>query len=219
MIFWISWIILIPLVLLLLPTRIIGRKYVKIVKKNACILSCNHQSLGDPIVLKARVNTKYKLMAKEELFRNKLGGWYLRKLGAYSVNRGGNDITAIKKTLGYLKENKHIVIFPEGTREKTGELAELKNGLVMFALRTDCYIIPAIFKKKPRLFVFNTLLIGKPFKFSDYEEFKGVKPDKDLMEKASEILSEKMKYLKDISVKDYKKVLKSDFKKIKENGL
>lgn len=213
MIFWISWIILAPLACIILPTRVIGKKYIKSVKKSAAITSCNHQSIGDPIILKAKVNTGYKLMAKDSLFKKKLAGWYLTKLGAYPVKRGENDIGVVRKTLGYLKENKHLVIFPEGTRSKSEEMAELKNGLVMFALKSDCYVIPAIFRKKPRPFVFNTLLIDKPFKFSDMEEFKDKKVDKELLAKASEILSAKMKYLKEVNIKEYKQLVKADFKK------
>ena len=217
MIFWISWLLAAPWVFIILPTRIIGKKYVKSVKKSSAITSCNHQSLGDPIVLKARVNTSYKLMAKDSLFRKKFTGWYLTKLGAYPVKRGENDIGVVRKTLGYLKDNKHLVIFPEGTRSKTEEMSELKNGLVMFALKSDCYVIPAIFRKKPRPFVFNTLLIGKPFKFSEMEEFKDKKVDKELMAKASEILSDKMKYLKEVDIKEYKKLVKADLKKKSTN--
>ena len=118
MIFWISWLLLAPLVFIILPTRIIGKKYVKTVKKSAAITSCNHQSLGDPIILKARVNTAYKLMAKDSLFKKKLSGWYLTKLGAYPVKRGENDIGVVRKTLGFLKDDKHLVFSLRGLEAK-----------------------------------------------------------------------------------------------------
>lgn len=212
MVFWISWLLLAPFVFIFFPTRIIGKKYIKKVKKESAITSCNHQSNIDPIILKARVNTSYKLMSKDTLFRKKFSAWYMSKLGAYPVKRGQNDLGAVRKTLGYLKANNHLVIFPEGTRIQDGELSELKNGLVMFALKSDCYVIPSVFKKKPRFLMLNTLLIGKPFRFSEMEEFKDKKLDKELMEKASEVLSDKMKYLKEVNVKEYKKMLKADFK-------
>ncbi|MGN0961733.1 MAG: lysophospholipid acyltransferase family protein [Christensenellales bacterium] len=196
MLYWILWIILAPFIFILLPTRVIGRKYYKLTKKKATIFATNHQSLNDPIVLKVRVNPNFKLMAKSSLFKTKFTNWFLRKLGAYPVNRGGNDITAVKTSLTHLKNNKHLVIFPEGTRGNAGDLNNLKDGVATFALKTDCYVVPAIFKKKPRVLSFNTLLIGKPFKFSDFEEFKGVKATKEIIQKASEILSEKLKFLK-----------------------
>jgi 1-acyl-sn-glycerol-3-phosphate acyltransferase len=196
----------------LFPTKIIGKKYVKKLKKTAVITSCNHQSNADAIILKTRVNTAYKMMAKDSLFKSKFFGWYMTKLGAYPVKRGQNDLGVVRKTLGYLKANKHLAIFPEGTRVKEGETAELKNGLVMFALKSDCYVIPAIFRKKPKVLSFNRLLIGQPFKFSEMEEFKDKKVDKELMDKASEVLSSKMQYLKEVNIKEYKKLIKEDLK-------
>lgn len=210
MFFWICWIICVPFIFLLCPTRIIGRKNVRKVKKFGTILSCNHQSMIDPILLKAWVNTKFKIIAKASIFKNRILGWILRKFGGYPVNRGGNDITAVKTTLSYLKNNNHVVIFPEGTRVTTGELSELKNGLVSFALKTDCYVVPAVFRKKPRVFRFNTLLIGKPFKFSDMEEFRDIKVNHEVLDSASNILSNKMQYLKNVKIKDFKKYLKEN---------
>jgi 1-acyl-sn-glycerol-3-phosphate acyltransferase len=198
-----------PLSLILLPTRIIGKKNIKKLKKAGTIIAPNHQSGFDPVILKARVAPTCKLMGKDTMFKKALPRWILTKFGAYPVNRGGNDIKAVKTTLGYLKQNKKIVIFPEGTRVSTGELAELKHGLVMFALKTDCYVVPAVFRKKPKLFRFNRLLIDKPFKFSDYEEFKGVKINHDVLDKACQILTEKIQYLKDVDIKEFKKKLKS----------
>lgn len=215
MLYWIIWLLVVPGIFLFLPTRVIGRKYYKTTKKKATIFAANHQSLNDPIVLKARVNPNFKLMAKSDLFKSKFANWFLRLLGAYPVNRGGNDIAAVKTTLTHLKNNKHLVIFPEGTRGSTGDMNALKDGVATFALKSDCYIVPAIFKKKPKVFSFNTLLIGKPFKFSDYDDFKDVKINKELVQKASEILSEKLKFLKEITPKEYKRLIKLEKKETK----
>ena len=145
---------------------------------------------------------------KSELFKNKLIARFLKMLGGYPVNREGNDVSAVKTTLSLLKNHETITIFPEGTRGDTGELNALKNGLAMFALKTDAYVIPMCFKKKPKLFVFNTLLIGEPFKFSDLEEFKDQKVTRELIDMASSVLSKRMTYLKEISIKEFKKTLK-----------
>lgn len=207
-IYWLLWLIVTPLWFVLFPTRIVGKRNLKPVKKEATILSSNHQSLNDPIIIKSRVKPTSKMMAKSELFKSKFVAGFLKMLGGYPVNREGNDVSAVRTTLALLKNDKTVTIFPEGTRGDTGELNALKNGLAMFALKTDSYVVPMCFKKKPRMFVFNTLLIGKPFKFSDLEEFKGQKVTRELVEKASAVLSEKMAYLKDVSTKEYKKLLK-----------
>jgi 1-acyl-sn-glycerol-3-phosphate acyltransferase len=191
-----------------LPTKVIGKKLYKKTQNKATIFACNHQTNNDAIIIKARVNLRFKFIAKASLFKNKFIGWIFRGLGGYPVNRGGNDIKAVKTTLEHLKNNRHLVIFPEGTRVKPDESVEYKNGLALFALKTDCYVVPSVFRKRTRAFVFNKLVIGEPFKFSDMEEFKNVKPTKEVLNRASEVLQDKMNYLKSVDLKEYKKQIK-----------
>jgi len=212
MLYWILWILVAPFIWLIMPIRIIGKRYLRQVKKQATIFSCNHQTMNDPIILKSRY-PRLKCMAKSGLFKTKFSNWFMRSLGAYPVDRGGNDIEAVKTTLKHLKNNKQVLIFPEGTRVKEGESAEYKNGLVMFALKTDCNVLPMIFRKRTKPFRFNTLLIGKPFKFSDLAKFKGVKITKEILSNASNILQEKMNFLKEVTIKNYKKLIKQESKK------
>lgn len=213
---WIILAIATPFVFLLYPTRIIGKKYLKRNKKEAMLYSCNHQSNNDVIVLKSRVKWNSKFMAKDSLFKNKAMKGCLKMLGAYPVKRGGNDIESIKHTLRLLKSNNHIVVFPEGTRVKGDEAVEYKNGLVFFALKSDCLVAPMAFRKKPRVLHSNTLLIGEPFRFSEYDEFKGVtKPNKEILNLASKILTDKMEYLKNVDIKEYKKLTKENLKNSK----
>ena len=219
MILWIFIILLFPFVFILYPMKIYGKKYLKIVKKKATIFCSNHQTGNDAVLLKARICPNAKVIAKKSLFKNKFFGWFLKQFGAYPVDRGGNDIQAIKTTLKTLKENKQILMFPEGTRIKNAESVEVKNGLVLFALKTDAFIVPAFFRKITRPLVFNKLLIGKPFKLSEYDEFKEAKTDKETLNKASKILEEKLEYLKTITLKDYKNEYKLFKKELKNKGV
>lgn len=204
MILWICVILIFPFVLILFPTKIYGKKYLKKVKKQATIFASNHQTNNDVIILKCRICPNSKIMAKNSLFKNKVGGFFLRKFGGYPVDRGGNDISAIKTTLKILKSKKQILLFPEGTRMKNAEEISVKNGLSLFAIKTDSYVVPMCFRKITMPFVFNKLMIGKPFKFSEYPELAGGKTDKESLETASKILEEKMQYLRTVSIKEYK---------------
>lgn len=204
MILWICIILIFPFVLILFPTKIHGKKYLKKVKKQATIFASNHQTNNDVIILKCRICPNSKIMAKNSLFKNKVGGFFLRKFGGYPVDRGGNDISAIKTTLKILKSNKQILLFPEGTRMKNAEEISVKNGLSLFAIKTDSYVVPMCFRKITMPFVFNKLMIGKPFKFSEYPELESGKTDKESLDTASKILEEKMQYLRTVSIKEYK---------------
>lgn len=183
------------------PCRIVGRK--NIPKKGRMILAPNHQTLNDPIIIAHRLASRrrFRFMSKAPLFKKKWADKFLRSLGAYPVdNKNPNgDINAVKTTLSHLKNDRAVCIFPEGARLKTSESNQVKNGVAMFALKTNSPIIPAYFIKKTNAFVFNKLLIGKPIELYNMEEFKDKKIDKELLDKASEIIKNEIHKL----YKDY----------------
>jgi len=215
--FYILWLLVCPFITIFSPTKIIGKKYLKRTKKESTIFTCNHQSNLDAVILKCRINTKFYVMAKESLFKTKFKNWFFRNVvRAYPVNRGDNDVTAIKTTLKLLKNDKKLLIFPEGTRNKDGNMSEFKTGVVMFAIKTDAYVVPSAFQKPPKFWHKTRLLVGKPFKFSEMKEFREGKIDKESLDMATKVLFDKIKYLKEIDYKEYKKQIKLDYKKQKD---
>lgn len=182
----------------LFPTKVLGKK--NLVKKGRVILCCNHQSNSDLLILGTYLRRKYKYMAKESLFQKKFFAGIIKSLGAYPVKRGTTDIVAIKKTLTYLKNDEAVCIFPEGARLKSSETNEMKNGVIVFALKTKSPIQPAFILKKPKAFKRNILIVGEPFNLSEMEEFKDKKIDDDLIAKGKKILTQKMYGLRNIYV-------------------
>ena len=190
---------------IIVPMKIIGKK--NLPKKGNFILTCNHASNWDPVIIYARLPRKYFTMAKVELYKNKLFGSFLKAFHAFPVKRGGNDIESVKYTLKTLKQGKRtLLIFPEGTRAKSDDYEELKNGTAMFALKTSKPIVPVTFVKKNKLFRRNVMIIGKPYVLNDMEEFKDKHVTKDLLNSASEIIGNKMKELRDNYLKEQENV-------------
>ena len=105
-------------------------------------------------------------LAKKELFRNKLFNFIVRSLGGIPVDRSQITPSTYKETMGAFNKNKQVVIFPEGTRNKSesDELQGAKTGLIMFASKGDVPIVPVVIYKKPRLFRKNYIIVGEPFK-------------------------------------------------------
>ena len=199
--FYILFAILFLPMLIICPTIVKGKK--NIPKKGRFILCCNHQSNTDVFRIMSRLKRRYKYLAKKELFNTKIKNWFFKTMGAYPIERGKPDLQAIKKTINYLKDEKAVCIFPEGTRVTNDEKSQLKGGVVMFALKTDSPIVPCCILKKPRPFRWNKMIVGEPFKLSDIEEFKGKSTDKETIQKATELLSQKMEELK-INTKEKK---------------
>ena len=137
------------------------------------ILICNHISNTDPVFLCAGIKHQQPYyMAKKELFKVPILGKLVSALGAFPVNRGGADVSAIKNTIATLKSGRCIGIFPQGHREpgKTPMEANLKTGAAMIAVKTQATVFPCCIKTKDnkfKLFRKIDVYYGKPIKFEE----------------------------------------------------
>ena len=110
----------------------------------AHVIASNHLSDLDPVyILEAVFSWKrYTILAKQELFKNPLIGWFLSCMGAVPIDRGKGDMDTVNKVTDECKNGTPILIFPEGTRSKTGELLTLKSGAFLIAGNADADMVP-----------------------------------------------------------------------------
>lgn len=183
------------------PTTIKGRK--NLPKKNV-IVALNHRSNWDYVLFGIQTARKNKILAKKELFKNKLFGAILKNFGAIVVDREKNDVGAIKECFKALKDGKRLVVFPEGTRLKDESLmlGEIKSGMAMIAIKTKTPIVPIWIERKPKLFRHSRYIVGKPFELSD---FYGKKLDEQTLEQANLVVREKMLQVREENLKEKKK--------------
>lgn len=129
------------------------------------IIASNHLSWFDVPIIPAFMHRKVIAMAKEELFKSKIG-WLVRFLGAFPVKRGEGDRQSIRAAEQQLKQGNLLLIFPEGTRSKAHTLAKGHAGLGMIALRSGAPIVPvAVWGTEKMLKTFRpyvTISFGEP---------------------------------------------------------
>lgn len=106
------------------------------------VMASNHRSYADPVILTMPMKRPVTYMAKEELFKNKLFGWFITKLGAFPVKRGGGDMQVIEDSVAILESGRHLVIFPEGTRSKDGKVGKGKTGVALIAAKSGADVLP-----------------------------------------------------------------------------
>ncbi len=148
------------------------------------ILAGNHRNMFDVVILITNIDDEIHFMAKKELFKLKILRSIFSKMGAFPVDRNGNDIKAIKQSFRILKSGEVLGIFPEGTRNKTDNiLLHFKDGISSIASKTNVPIVPfgiAGEFKRNKL----RLNIGEPINITNIEK-----------EKQTEYLEEKVKEL------------------------
>ena len=139
------------------------------------IICGNHKSNLDPVAISAIFQRQIFWMAKKELFENKFFGGFLTKLGAFPIDRQGNDLAAIKKSLKILKNEDVLGIFPEGTRVKEADYTRIKSGIALIAQKTNSRVLPVYIEgdykpfRKTRIYFREPVKINKEIKYSPGE--------------------------------------------------
>lgn len=125
--------------------EIIGRENLRAVRDGRpYVITPNHISNLDPVFVALTVFDwrRLRILAKEELFRNPLAGWFLHCMGAVAIERGKGDTSTLDRITDECRRGRGVLIFPEGTRTKTGSLGMLKSGAFVIASAAGADVLP-----------------------------------------------------------------------------
>ncbi len=115
-------------------------------KTGALIIAGNHLSNADPPAIGAFAGLvrDSRFMAKKELFAVPLLGWFFRRCGYISVDRKRTigDFGALEGAIAALDRGESVVMFPEGTRSKTGKPQKPKSGIGFLVYKTGAQVLP-----------------------------------------------------------------------------
>ncbi|MBI2814319.1 MAG: 1-acyl-sn-glycerol-3-phosphate acyltransferase [Opitutae bacterium] len=144
------------------------------------LIAANHASHLDPPLVGSQIAKQMRFFGRKSLWNNKLIAWWLDQVESIPVERDSGDVGAIKKVLQALKEDRAVVLFPEGTRSPDGRLQKPKAGVGMMACKSGVPVVPcrvydsfAAFPKGtalPRFGTPVTIVFGAPIPASDYDD-------------------------------------------------
>jgi cytidylate kinase len=126
---------------LLLRYRVNGKE--RIPRKGPLIIACNHISFWDPPLVGAWFPRTLHYLAKQELFENRIFGAMLRGYNCIPIQRGPQARSALRGAEGVLDRGGAVLIFPEGTRSKSGSLLPPRAGISHLAAVARAPVVPA----------------------------------------------------------------------------
>lgn len=109
------------------------------------IVAINHTCALDPVfVAMPKQVPPLHFMAKIELFKNPIAGWFVTHMYGFPVNRGKGDTSAIDYGEKIIEEGHVMAICPEGKRikDKNGVPQRAKAGVAVIAKATNASVLP-----------------------------------------------------------------------------
>ena len=154
------------LFLCLYRPKILGKE--NIPPSGRVILAGNHTNIFDCLMLMSSAKRGIHFLAKKELWKG-AKKIIFSNMGLIPVDRKSHDHKALEEAENYLKNERLIAIFPEGTTSKNKEnLLPFKIGAVKMAYDTNTMIVPFSITGNYKLFSRNLKIkFGKPYKIKD----------------------------------------------------
>lgn len=183
-----------------IKTVIINKE--KMPETNKVMLVCNHQSIIDPFLMITQFPKKSLtyIMKKEVLSYPAVGKW-LYGCGFIPLDRENNrnGLEAIVLASKKVSNGYSIGVFPEGTRNKQGELAEFRPGVFKIALRSESPIVVAVvdnvYRVNKRWPWRSTKVVLKIVDVLPYEEIKNINTN-EISNKVHDLMSDAINNLR-----------------------
>ena len=198
---------LLPVYLYFRCKRVYPYKKKRGLYKGKYIISSNHMSLLDPIIIcQAFWFRRVGFVATKSLFERKLLGFILKKYGVFPIDKENPSLESFKKSKEHIDRGHISCFFPEGMVNREEEMGVFKSGIIMLAIMAKCDILPVYLvprKKKIHrqvVVVGDKIEVGKLFNtpFPSINELTRVtdllkEKEEELEEKYNQMMREKPK--------------------------
>ena len=125
-----------------LGLEVVGQEHVP--REGGFIVACNDVSYLDPPVVGVACPRRVGFMARTTLFTQPFLGAFLRGVHAIPLRRGEADVGAIREAIVRLRRGEGVAIFPEGTRQLSGQLGAARRGVGLLASHAHVPVVPAL---------------------------------------------------------------------------
>ena len=161
-------------------------------KEGGVIVAANHNSYFDIPLLGCCLARQADYLAKEELFKNRPIGLFLRSLGGIPLRRAGVDRASLTEAATRLRAGRLLVLYPEGTRSPNGVLQPARPGIGKLVAQSGARVVPVFIRGTARARPFRsvTLIFGTPMDFQPLLQGHEMRPTRLYATLAQSVMSE-----------------------------
>lgn len=150
----------------------------RMVESGPLILAVNHSSFFDPPLAGICSRRAVYYLARKNLLDWPFFGPLFPDMNVIPVERDGNDMSALREVIKKIKDGNGVVLFPEGTRSKDGNIQPARAGIGLVIAKTGAPVLPMrifgayeAFPKGAKRLHFSqiTVVLGEPLYFSQEE--------------------------------------------------
>lgn len=152
----------------------INKKVTKAQIKKGALITCNHISFGDALMLQyAFPYRRIHSMVLQKVFETKIGAFFFRGINCFPIDPDHFSFEPIRECTDRLKAGYCVVMFPEGhiNFDNKPNIKGFQNGAVFMAVQAHSIIIPSFIYRKNGKGRFH-LYVGEPF--NPYDCFEGI---------------------------------------------
>lgn len=106
------------------------------------LITPNHQTYADPVLVTIPVRRRVFYMAWNRLFAIPGFAWFIRRLRAFPVDVDSRDARATREAVRLLKSGEVVMIFPEAERSADGAVRRFRPGAFRLAVSLDIPVLP-----------------------------------------------------------------------------
>lgn len=109
------------------------------------VFMSNHQSVADIGAIVSTLPADFNFVAKKELGWVPFFGWALASSVGVMVDRSNHarSLASLQRAAEKIRAGTNVIIFPEGTRSRSGALQEFKSGGFHLAIQAGVPVYPA----------------------------------------------------------------------------